>query len=743
MCLRLNISFNDNVKPLFFGTFASDINSFKFSDNERTLIHKIAEILNNLNANHAISIAESEIVRKIKTIRDGYWFLDPSPSTQQTVFKAPIGAHNFLGKMLETAENNSLRPKQGFRYGNDLKRLTVYNRMLAGPMGYKSLQNNLPGCFPSVSTTNRYIHRADHAMVEGELRIDELLVYLKDRNQPMYVALSEDATRVESKVQYDARTNQLVGFVLPIDENNGMPIPFYFKARTAEEILQHFAENPPVSNFINTIMAQPLSGAEPFCLAIFGSNNQYTSHDVANRWNYIATELQENGIGVFSLSSDCDTKYSSAMRMNSKIGHDSKVFSMNGIFKCGDWQIPPFYLQDFHHLAAKLRNLILKTISEPEKLLIGNYYIKQEHFEQLLKTENKGVHHLTASDVNPVDRQNISSVEKICDIKVINLLKEKVEGSDGTVQLLQIMSDVIDAFMDDSLTPLDRIHKMWRSTFLVRIWRHFILKHPKLKLKDNFMSCFSYYCIEQNAHSLVQIIVYLKKNNLNHLFLPHLFSSQTCEAFYRNVRSLTTTNSTVVNFSVKEILNRISRIQLMGEISNDENGFVFPKSLKSSKASTYNIADLPDETEIMDIIEKSKFYAIKVASELGLITKNQKFIDSACLCQIKIHKLPQKKLDKSTHELSESNLEELVLEKTHELETTLFSASLKNFACKFQNETLTETSLYTEIFNGKKRFVFKKCSLCWLFGKEKKKCSSDRRYRVMTRIETEHLKKKK
>lgn len=59
--------------------------------------------------------------------------------------------------------------------------------------------------------------------------------------------------------------------------------------------------------------------------------------------------------------------------------------------------------------------------------------------------------------------------------------------------------------------------------------------------------------------------------------------SQPCEEYYRKLRSLTSTTSTVVNFSVKEVLSRITRIQLLGEISNDsEPNFIFPKPLKPS-----------------------------------------------------------------------------------------------------------------------------------------------------------------
>lgn len=45
----------------------------------------------------------------------------------------------------------------------------------------------------------------------------------------------------------------------------------------------------------------------------------------------------------------------------------------------------------------------------------------------------------------------------------------------------------------------------------------------------------------------------------------------------------------------------------------------------------------------------------------------------------------------------------------------LASASLKNFAGKFEEGTIPETSSYVEIISASRRFVFKKTSLCGCF----------------------------
>lgn len=202
-------------------------------------------------------------------------------------------------------------------------------------------------------------------MVEGVLRTKELAEYLNARDLEPFVSLSKDATRITGTIQYDSKTNQLIGFVLPINENNGMPIPYTYQARSATEILQHFVSESPVGHFVNVVMAQPLGRVSPFCLLLFASDSKYTAENVADRWNFIVEELQKENITVLSISSDSDPKYNSAMKRNSTLGLKSNIFRDKRWFSCGKIVKPPFYVQDPIHIATKLRNLSLKTLLSP------------------------------------------------------------------------------------------------------------------------------------------------------------------------------------------------------------------------------------------------------------------------------------------------------------------------------------------------------------------------------------------
>lgn len=326
---------------------------------------------------------------------------------------------------------------------------------------YETMQKNLPTAFPSLDTVNRFIRKIDGAMVEGCLRSNQLLKYFKDRSLPLVVSISEDATRIDGRIQYDAKTNQISGFVLRLNNETGMPIPYSFQARNVNEILNHFSSGNTVAHFVNVIMARPLANYPPFCLLLFSSDGRYTAEDVIKRWKYIEKELETIGIHVLTISLDSDPRYNSAMRKNSSLGKKSNIFGEVDWF-CSGLDIKSkktFNFQDFIHLVTKLRNFFLKTLEDAAKLH-SNYYIRIDHLQFLLEHFNKDEHELTPSVLDPVDRQNYQSARRICSDKVIRLLEEHIPGSKGTVSFLLMMRDVADSFYDPILEPLERVYKI-------------------------------------------------------------------------------------------------------------------------------------------------------------------------------------------------------------------------------------------------------------------------------------------
>lgn len=344
-------------------------------------------------------------------------------------------------------------------------------------------------------------------------------------------------------------------------------------------------------------------------------------------------ELRQRNIEVLEWSSDSDPKYNTSMRKLSLLGYKSDWFFGGNLVSCGGENLNfPFYMQDMVHIATKLRNFFLKTIMKPDKLPFGKlYYIRQSHLKFLVECFSKDKHCLTRTILNPIDKQNFDSVLKMTDRKVIDMLRGNVFDSQGTIKFLEITRYIIDSYLDMSLKPIERVRKIWYAVFIIRIWRQFVISKKLLKLKDNFLTSNCYICIELNAHSLILCLIHLKKINMPHLFVPHLFGSQQCENFFRQIRSFTTTYSTVANCSVKEILGRISKIQLLNEIMyNNSSNFNFPSS-GTNNFFIPAIADLPTLHEIHDEIQKCKNDAVQDALKLGLIEqRNAKKFDFSC-----------------------------------------------------------------------------------------------------------------
>lgn len=199
-------------------------------------------------------------------------------------------------------------------------------------------------------------------VIEGKLRFEELREYLIDRNLPLRVSLSEDATRIQATVSYDLHTNQLVGFSLPLDEN-GLPIPFTFMARNSKEIEQHFKnDDNMISSNVYVQMAQPLSRLyPPFCFLHFFTDNTFTAEAVLSRWKYTKDELQNIGIAVDNFASDGDSRPLKVMKLKSEMGVQDLSF-----FDCKYYVVEVLLQQHTHKI---LFTLVQNAGTEYWKLL--------------------------------------------------------------------------------------------------------------------------------------------------------------------------------------------------------------------------------------------------------------------------------------------------------------------------------------------------------------------------------------
>lgn len=506
------------------------------------------------SSNFKVSIGDVVIFKQISL---KFKMLAAASSNKHSIFSTNETGFKMLDLMLQNLHDNNKRKI----YDPELKEICLLLFLYGGRMTYNLLSELLP--IPKLSSIRRELGEVANVQ-EGVLRVEELKSFLEKNNLPFDIWISEDATRCVAQVDHDSKEDKFVGFVLPYNDETGMPLVEKYKNITPN-VLKASLLSEPKSNYLYTIIAQPLKRGSPsFCLCVYGTNNSFTSEHVHKRFNYVVEALAQVGINVIGWSSDGDSRLLSTMK---KVADLSSTES-DGVreefktFYFSKMNAPVSPIQDPEHLKTKMRNWVIQPSSP---LRIGKHIISISFLQNIINNVPRGEHELTQSDIDCSDRMNVKSAEKLFQPKVISLLEANYpQETKGLVLYLTIMKNVSDAFAPyESLE--NRIIKMWFNVFVLRIWKHSCSSEKSLK---DFITSNVYNCMELNAHMLVNAYRCLRDANKLHLFIPELFSSQPCESFFRCARSLTSTQSTVINFTTMQFLQKIKRIDCMIDLSS-------------------------------------------------------------------------------------------------------------------------------------------------------------------------------
>lgn len=627
---------------------------------------------------------------------------------------------------------NAGRHPQGRRYDRDHLLHCIHIKETCGRSGYQNIKMNSHDGRPSIHTLIQHSMKIRKPISEGRLMAKELKVYLLSHNLDMVVTLSEDATNVNGRIDYTARTNQIVGYVPPMYEGTCMPVPESYAATSAAVIESIcLIEKLPISSAANVVMAQPLDlKAKPFCILIYGGAGKFSKQSVRNRWTYIVEELTKEGIRVISVASDSDPRYNGAMRdilMSCRTTQLSqgKKYNLPAWFHFDLSMVLFMIWQDTIHNATKLRNRLL---SKKCNLQFGQHKITVEHLRYLLNISEKGELNLCKTDLDPTDRQNFESVMKICSREVIELLQAKVEGSEGLVMYLKFIDNVVRPFQDWSLTPTERLAKLWHANFTQRIWRNNVLKQTDQHMQINFITTFTYVCIEVNAHSLVSVMLKLKEDKEEKFFLPHLFSSQACEAFFRKIRSLTVIGSSMPDMSMLDFINRCEKVVLVDEIETTQKDYIYSNDSKRCRDYYYNTnishryqnQTLPELDEIIAVIERAKMEAIEDATKLGIQ------VDPAWVEQCTIG--PTKPSEDESPPTAVSRRDDMTFQTINGRNFKDYSKSIKDVTAVNEKSSFCPVQKTDNILDG--LLFVKKRRLVKVMTDNRNKLSSDRTRRV-------------
>ena len=193
----------------------------------------------------------------------------------------------------------------------------------------------------------------------------------------------------------------------------------------------------------------------------------------------------------------------------------------------------------------------------------------------MIKEFDKARHGLTHKSVDCKDKQNYTNISLLLHQNVEECLKELQPSMKtmGTVFYLKMMRDVRDTFFDKSLPPALRLYLIWKATFMLRIWRTWLAQN-NFSEDLHFVTQNAYTCVEINAHMLLNLI-----HNVQIGIFPKealriwLTGSQACEEMFRLLRSMTPVFSTIVNFTLKGVLEKINKLQYISAAECDSEIF--------------------------------------------------------------------------------------------------------------------------------------------------------------------------
>lgn len=205
---------------------SSDQNQRRIEDYFK-FVEKLEEVIQLRNLNQSLKSKLSVMEAKFNALQ----------STSQEESNQSL-----LQRMMNQAMKQAGKKSRGFRHDDPvLEHFCLNIWILGGRRLYEIFHSNFTGAFPSPTTIHNRLLRFDLSVTEDSVNYSAVKDFLVTNNAPLTVCLSEDATGVIGRVEYYEKTNSLIGFSGPL-QNNGFPAPNAFIVRTANDIVHQFGQ---------------------------------------------------------------------------------------------------------------------------------------------------------------------------------------------------------------------------------------------------------------------------------------------------------------------------------------------------------------------------------------------------------------------------------------------------------------------------------------------------------------------
>lgn len=479
----------------------------------------------------------------------------------------PVKEVRLLPVFFRAVLKNFRRATKGHRHSSEVLNAFAYILYFrAGRYAYELVRENLPSVLPAITTLMRERPATVTPLVSVGF-CKNVLAWAQKHAAPTPYLLAGDATAVLKLLHWESQSNKIIGFVVPDDENPDLTFREYAS-------LSALSARYPIASSVYVFMLVPLvpSSHAPVVAAIFPSVNTEKADTLIQRWKKLYELAGEIGIALVGVAGDGDPKQLSAMQIIVGESYPTQITILSGqVF---------IAFQDHNHLGVKLRG---SMISPVRNLRIGTYDVKIDHIKALvdsgLSEHELGIR--PSEDLDPKDRQNFSSVERLWCERIVIALKRHDASYYGTAVYLEASRKFVHAFLDD-LTPTRRVFDAWSSYYFFMGWRNWLLANKVSGvqyglLSVHFITSNQWACLQLNAKSLLAIISHFRDKYPDIPLHTHLFSSQSCEILFSELRAGYAGVSHNDEFDVLESVYRINRAsRAHALVSTHQNDIVFP-----------------------------------------------------------------------------------------------------------------------------------------------------------------------
>lgn len=282
--------------------------------------------------------------------------------------------------------------------------------------------------------------------------------------------------------------------------------------------------------------------------------------DTVNRIKLYNQALGERQISLSYFASDAAPNQFSAMKFLVKFG---ECYIENGFEFAYNPHTSYKCIQDTIHLINRLKNRLMNKNCH---LWIGSKIASMNQIKILVDDPllSRLDHGLILSDVNcndeSRDKMSFHSTLRIMDIKV-EVCLHSIEGSQGTRMYLKLMRYIHDSFLKTDESPRERLYKAIYALTFLRVWKNFIETH--MLPAECFVTKSCWESLELNVGFLYKLVVEKRANKIL------ISDSQKCENLFRQVRSITDSGLTEINFSCSTFFNKINQVQSIEMIGNE------------------------------------------------------------------------------------------------------------------------------------------------------------------------------